>query len=851
MPRTNKKKKAGKEGPQSLADKAAVSTRGYALERPEDDNNNTRSNNSNNGNGRDAYGRKRKRNQNRNTNSNSNVNNNGKNVQETPAPIHRTFRNITNEEEPLTMMMQQQRGNGTNGNDTRMNIIATPAYIRRNNEDNEENGEVDTNANATATTNMNTNNKTPRNPYNNTSRYQPPKSAQHHSRQSYHSHSQSSTHVITSISENLARETCLTTMDAGSPVSIQLYKMANGQTYAETIEFLKTLQPHEILLNEGRKNSQLCLKIASTFGTAAGTEIDSGTDNTTTQTPNGADLTGACETKTVIKFVPRSYFDPNRGAELLRRITRGGPQTYDSLFADEYIYLSSSYALCQYMQVCLGADFASGSLDVCANGHSSCDGGNGSGRDDTGGSGMNNRMAMDRNTIAHLELLANAKTHKRKHSLLGTIDCTKTSVGSRLLKMNIVAPPTRKDTIDARLDLVDTFLEDEMFFFEVLELLRLLPDLQRMLAPMVLVPKRRSGFGVGVGVGGIGGVNGGVGVGIIGGGDKRQVTARMASKGISALVCIKSALSIVPNLARVLKIQLKTLVKRDQKKNRNDVAGGSNADDADDDGNGDNSDDDRSNGSGKGSDCENESNANASSVSANGTGEKSQSTSTDTDTNTQNSLLLGLGSGPVHSAGSGASGQNRHQLLRAILKTMENTELKEILDAVMNIFTESTSYSKNSHAMRHQECFALKPNTDGMMVSLHVRLFASSPLQTLLTLLISFILLFLILQDVLRKAFLANVDDIYKLADEYSEECGFTITVKETSARGYYLSIPLKSLSSDLPPNFIQPVKTGKFINCTTEEVRDTTYIYSLCIGSISIESIHPSNQHSQISFNF
>jgi DNA mismatch repair protein MSH4 len=46
----------------------------------------------------------------------------------------------------------------------------------------------------------------------------------------------------------------------------------------------------------------------------------------------------------------------------------------------------------------------------------------------------------------------------------------------------------------------------------------------------------------------------------------------------------------------------------------------------------------------------------------------------------------------------------------------------------------------------------------------------------------------------MRKAFLANVDDIYKMADEYSEEHGFTITVKETSARGYYLSIPLKSL---------------------------------------------------------
>ena len=77
-----------------------------------------------------------------------------------------------------------------------------------------------------------------------------------------------------------------------------------------------------------------------------------------------------------------------------------------------------------------------------------------------------------------------------------------------------------------------------------------------------------------------------------------------------------------------------------------------------------------------------------------------------------------------------------------------------------------------------------------------------------------------LIQDVLRKAFLANVDDIYKLADEYAETHGFTVTVKETTARGYYLSIPVNSMNSDLPPTFIQRVKTGRFINCTTEEVR-------------------------------
>ena len=76
----------------------------------------------------------------------------------------------------------------------------------------------------------------------------------------------------------------------------------------------------------------------------------------------------------------------------------------------------------------------------------------------------------------------------------------------------------------------------------------------------------------------------------------------------------------------------------------------------------------------------------------------------------------------------------------------------------------------------------------------------------------------------MRKAFLANVSDIYTLADEYAEANGFTVTVKETAARGYYLAIPVNTMNSDLPPNFIQPVKTGRFINCTTEEVR---YFYN------------------------
>ena len=697
MPRriTGKKKKSGNSSSkqQSLSEKASSSIRGYALLDDDEDNSVRISN----GNGRDANGRKRQRKCNSISKSQK--------IAKTPAPIQRTFRNITNEGNPASIAVDKNNDNDNgNGNDSRMHIIATPAYIRRNRTDEQHQ------TNTTSSNNHQSVSKTPLNPYNNnsnnsnnnnnnansnlqSSRFKPPPSAKHQPYSDHHSHS--STHIIASISENVAKETCITIMDAGSPVSMQIHKMTNGATYAESVAFLKSIEPHEILLNEGRKNSPLCQKIMNTFAHQHGAEsnlVIAQEEEQQQQSEPGAkvtaDLTGACQTKTVVKFLPRSYFDQHRGAQLLQRIARphsnSNSDSHDS-FTNEYIFASAAYATCQYMQVCLGADFAPNSLQL------SCP------------QGGSNRMAMDRGTIQHLELIVNAKTNKKKHSLIGTIDSTKTSVGGRLLRMNIVAPPTSKDTIDARLDLVDSFLEDEVFFYEVMEQLTALPDLHRMLAPMALVPKKSCK----------------------GGG---KVTAKMASKGIGALVCIKSTLSLIPDFARVLEIQLKDLMKRKEKRNTN-TNGNVERDDGNDDcsmegsskshqcsrgegvmdDDGDNSDSDSQEG-----DVEQGSDA---SSSENGIRKPHAGKSIQTS---EGSLLLGLGSGPVSSVGKDTPSQAGHQLLRAILIAMKNPELQEILDAVMEIFTESTTYSKNSHAMRHQECFALKPNTDGMMVSLGV-----------------------------------------------------------------------------------------------------------------------------------
>jgi len=531
-------------------------------------------------------------------------------------------------------------------------------------------------------------------------------------------------HIVCAISENLAKETCVTSLDAGSPISLLITKQGNGQTYAETLAYLEILQPDEVLLNEGRRNSQLAKKVLSLYKQTQSTENPIDTDrnrrrdikrksasrrsrhfSTAFVEPSDRDLlddsdddeipprglAGPCGTSTVVKFVPRAYFDQTKGAELLQRIARS--DTYDPSLMEEYILLSSAHAALLYTQLCLGANFARNSIHLNIN------------------AGGNNRMNIDRSSLLHLELLANAKTGKMANSLIGTIDCTKTTVGSRLLRTNLMAPPMRVETINTRLDLVDTFLGDEDFFYTVMEHLEALPDVDKMLINVALVPWKR--------------------------GRKKgetPVTARVASKGISALVCIKSILGAMPAFAGALEDKLSRLEARE-----------SNA----------------QNGHGRV-----------------GAGNDNVSTITD------GSLLIGLGSScPANISHSGL----RNQLLRAIVVTMKHSALPEVMNAILDIFVESTTFSRNAHAMRHQECFALKPKTDGMM-------------------------------DIIRKAFLANVDDIYKLADEYAESFGIKVAVKETTSRGYYLAIPA-DVAADLPQVFIQPVKSGKFIHCTTEEI--------------------------------
>jgi DNA mismatch repair protein MSH4 len=471
------------------------------------------------------------------------------------------------------------------------------------------------------------------------------------------------THIVASVSENLARETCVVSLDTGVPTAVCISKQGNGQTYAETISYLEILQPHEIVLHEGRQNSYLARKILELFSAPFramdfprddseryssrrnGINADERLGESNDMGRYSKDVLRENRSHSVVKFISRVFFDQTRGAELLRRIAR--PETFnESLIDDEYILLSASYAVLQYTQKCLGATFAIHSVSLFFN--------------DPGMPGSNNRLVIDRSAVKQLELLLCNKTGKTPQSLVGTIDRTKTRMGGRLLRTNLMAPPSRLDTINTRLELVDAFLQSEEFFFRVMELLFELPDVDKMITNIALVPCSippacKASLGSTSGDSELRRI--------------REQHVRLASKGIAALVCIKTVLCSLPSLSTVLQNQLRLL------ENLGANVPVSQA-------------------------CESQDRAE----------EGVFGSSPGTSRTDRTSLWVGLGGGEQSSVPL-----SRHHLLHAIIVTLQHPDLLIVLDAVTNAFVDSAKFTRNAYAMRHQECFALRCADDSLM----------------------------------------------------------------------------------------------------------------------------------------
>ena len=143
---------------------------------------------------------------------------------------------------------------------------------------------------------------------------------------------------------------------------------------------LEHLQPDEILLNEGQKNSVLAQKIFMYYSHKHAVESEEAQKASTAQSPSNL----APPTTTVVKFISRGNFDQTKGAELLEKVAL--PRTYKPEILSEFIIPSSANAVLSYTQTHIGAVFSPRTLPISLT------------------TSESSRMTIDRSSIMNLEV---------------------------------------------------------------------------------------------------------------------------------------------------------------------------------------------------------------------------------------------------------------------------------------------------------------------------------------------------------------------------------------------------------------------------------------------------------------
>ncbi|KAK2014540.1 muts domain V [Colletotrichum eremochloae] len=102
-------------------------------------------------------------------------------------------------------------------------------------------------------------------------------------------------------------------------------------------------------------------------------------------------------------------------------------------------------------------------------------------------------MMIDVSAIMSLEILQNLRNPKSKDSLFGIIKHTRTPMGSRVLRSNLLQPSTLKDSyIEPRYDALEELLTNHEMFLGVREALKSVLDIERVLTQLVIIPNKPS-----------------------------------------------------------------------------------------------------------------------------------------------------------------------------------------------------------------------------------------------------------------------------------------------------------------------------------------------------------------------
>ncbi|XP_035824498.1 mutS protein homolog 4 [Aplysia californica] len=238
----------------------------------------------------------------------------------------------------------------------------------------------------------------------------------------------------------------MTSLDLSQPV-LNLSQFSDSQTYSMTLAKLQNIHPVEILLpnticDAGDKNKLLNL--------------------ITCQFPN-----------VTISSVQRRYFSETKGLQYVKQLCATEYKNIELQISTKYYCLATTGALLKYMEFIQNVMFAPNSLKAVFK-------------------GCENSTMIDSATVKNLELLQNLRDPISQHSLFGILNYTKTAGGGRLLRSNILQPPSDEETIVLRHGAIAELTEKEDIFFGLQSVLSKFVDIGHIISVCVQIPKQET-----------------------------------------------------------------------------------------------------------------------------------------------------------------------------------------------------------------------------------------------------------------------------------------------------------------------------------------------------------------------
>src|SRR5207249_4973303 len=106
--------------------------------------------------------------------------------------------------------------------------------------------------------------------------------------------------------------------------------------------------------------------------------------------------------------------------------------------------------------------------------------------------GSDNTVLIDCHTARNLELLQSSNEASPEKSLYGVLNHTKTIGGARLLRANLLQPPSSDTTISTRLECITELSEDEELFHRLQSVICRFTDIDHVLSICVQRPKNET-----------------------------------------------------------------------------------------------------------------------------------------------------------------------------------------------------------------------------------------------------------------------------------------------------------------------------------------------------------------------